>query len=139
MEIEGETCCDFKRDTCHDLRWSAMLLETQNRREMVHISAACGRAYTGQPKEREIFRLDGFSNTAVTPLALEIEGETCCDFKRDTCHDLRWSAMLLETQNRREMVHISAACGRAYTGQPKEREIFRLDGFSNTAVTPLVN
>ena len=58
MEIAGEYrniplwvadwphCCDFKEDTCDDLRWSAMLLEAQNRREMAQFIAACGRAYT---------------------------------------------------------------------------------------------
>ena len=39
-------CCDFRGDTCDDLRWSAMLLKAKNRRKMSHFIAACGRAYT---------------------------------------------------------------------------------------------
>ena len=31
---------------CDDLRWSAMLLDAQNRKKMAHFIAACGRAYT---------------------------------------------------------------------------------------------
>ena len=40
-------CCDFEGDTCDDLRWSSVLLETQNRRKMAHFIASCGRALKG--------------------------------------------------------------------------------------------
>ena len=31
---------------CDGLRWSAMILEAQNRRKITHFMATCGRAYT---------------------------------------------------------------------------------------------
>ena len=45
-------CCDFRGDTCDDLRWSAMLLEAQNRRKMAHFIGACGRALTQSTTEQ---------------------------------------------------------------------------------------
>ena len=35
---------------CDGLRWSAMLLEAQNRREKAHFIAACGRAFRPMAK-----------------------------------------------------------------------------------------
>ena len=42
-EKSQQYCCDFSGETCDDLRWSAMILEAQNRRKSI---ASCGRAIT---------------------------------------------------------------------------------------------
>ena len=42
--VDWPHCCDIEGDSCEDVRRSGMLLETQNRRKMIHFIAACGRA-----------------------------------------------------------------------------------------------
>ena len=77
MEIAGEIgnlpskvadwphCCDFRGDTCDDLRWFAMLLEAQNRPFIV----ACGRVYTyiQQSCQKCYFNLWGLQTPQTTP------------------------------------------------------------------------
>ena len=38
----GHTAVLFEGDTCDVLQWSAMLLETQNRKKTAHFIASCG-------------------------------------------------------------------------------------------------